>query len=170
MFILLLLAMTLLPFIEFTLIIRVYQQMTAYMGGDSALFLSLGIVILTGLLGAKLAKSQGFSIARQLQQSLAQGRIPTTELAEGFLVLVGGVLLFAPGYLTDIIGLSFLIPMTRPFIARGLMKFMAKQNIKTNIHIKTYGHGQSNRHPSQQKPRHEVDGDIIDIVPESERS
>lgn len=150
--------------------------MTTYMGGDTALFFSLGIVILTGLVGAKLAKSQGFQIIRKVQESLAQGKIPAKEIAEGFLVLVGGVLLFAPGYLTDIIGLSFLFPLTRPFFAKGLLVVMSKQNIKANIQFGTFSSpfgGQSKRSSENFSRRRSAgsftEGEVIDITPESER-
>ncbi|MED4572421.1 FxsA family protein [Brevibacillus agri] len=79
------------------------------------------LVILTGLLGAWLAKQQGVQVFRTLQFQLARGQMPTEMIIDGALILIGGILLLLPGFVSDVIGLIFLIPYTR-MILRHLLK------------------------------------------------
>ncbi|MED1780584.1 membrane protein FxsA [Brevibacillus fortis] len=79
------------------------------------------LVILTGILGAWLARQQGMQVFRMVQNQLARGQMPTDSLIDGVLILVGGILLLLPGFVTDVIGLVFLIPYTR-MIIRHLLK------------------------------------------------
>ncbi|MEO7753581.1 MAG: FxsA family protein [Terracoccus sp.] len=80
------------------------------------------ILVLLGssLLGAWLIKREGGRAWRALGQALREGRMPATELADGIVVLVGGLLLVVPGFVTDIVGLVLILPFTRP-VARGLL-------------------------------------------------
>lgn len=82
------------------------------------------LIILTGMLGAWLAKKQGIQVIRTLQFQLARGEMPTQTILEGALVLVGSVLLLTPGFLSDIIGLVLLLPYTRMIIAHLLKKWL----------------------------------------------
>lgn len=86
-------------------------------GGWNTVFL----VILTGLFGAWMAKQQGVQVFRMVQFQLARGQMPTETLIDGVLVLIGGILLLLPGFISDVIGLIFLIPYTR-MILRHLLK------------------------------------------------
>ncbi|GED68265.1 UPF0716 protein YtzA [Brevibacillus reuszeri] len=86
-------------------------------GGWNTVFL----VILTGLFGAWMAKQQGIQVFRMVQFQLARGQMPTETLIDGVLVLIGGLLLLLPGFISDVIGLIFLIPYTR-MILRHLLK------------------------------------------------
>ncbi|MFG0212028.1 FxsA family protein [Brevibacillus porteri] len=79
------------------------------------------LVILTGILGAWLAKQQGMQVFRMVQHQLARGQMPTDSLIDGVLILIGAILLLLPGFVTDVIGLVFLIPYTR-MIIRHLLK------------------------------------------------
>ncbi|MGN7471034.1 FxsA family protein [Brevibacillus sp. SAFN-007a] len=79
------------------------------------------LVILTGLLGAWLAKQQGVQVLRTLQFQLSRGQMPTETIIDGVLILVGGMLLLLPGFVSDVIGLILLIPYTR-MILRHLLK------------------------------------------------
>ncbi|MGG1660129.1 FxsA family protein [Brevibacillus sp. NRS-1366] len=79
------------------------------------------LVILTSLFGAWMAKQQGVQVFRMVQFQLARGQMPTETLIDGVLVLIGGILLLLPGFISDVIGLIFLIPYTR-MILRHLLK------------------------------------------------
>jgi len=82
---------------------------------------TVALVILTGVVGAWLAKQQGLQVFRLVQLQLSRGQMPTETLIDGFLVLAGGILLMAPGFVSDVIGLILLIPYTR-MIVRHLLK------------------------------------------------
>ncbi|WP_400162074.1 FxsA family protein [Brevibacillus sp. TJ4] len=96
---------------------------------------TVGLVILTGFLGAWLAKRQGLQVFRLVQLQLSRGQMPTESLIDGALVLVGGVLLLSPGFFSDTIGFLLLIPYTR-MIVRHLLKLWLWRLIATGrIHL-----------------------------------
>ncbi|MDH5674104.1 MAG: FxsA family protein [Myxococcales bacterium] len=76
------------------------------------------MVLVTGALGAAMARAEGLRVLRSWQQSLAQGQLPEDGVIGGLLVLVGGVLLVTPGVLTDAVGLLLLLPTSRRTVAR----------------------------------------------------
>lgn len=82
---------------------------------------TLALLLADALLGSLLLKHQGLAAWRRFNEALAQRRFPGKEVADGLLIVVGGTLLLAPGFLTDIVGLFFLIPPTRA-IARSLLR------------------------------------------------
>lgn len=71
------------------------------------------VIICTGVLGAYLAKRQGLIVLKEIQQRMSYGELPGDALLEGICILIGGVLLLIPGYVTDFIGLMLLLPITR---------------------------------------------------------
>ncbi|NIT14468.1 MAG: membrane protein FxsA [Candidatus Dadabacteria bacterium] len=74
---------------------------------------TVGIVILTGILGASLARLQGFLVFRQIQSELQSGELPADKMVDGLLIFIGGVVLLTPGLLTDLAGFAMLVPFTR---------------------------------------------------------
>lgn len=71
------------------------------------------LIILTGVLGAWLAKKQGLEVLRNAQQQMQYGQIPGAAILDGLCILIGGLMLLMPGFITDIAGLFLLIPFTR---------------------------------------------------------
>ena len=82
---------------------------------------TIGLLLLLSLVGVWLTKQQGLSVISRIRRQLEAGHMPTNELIDGGLVLAGGVLLIAPGFVTDAIGLLLLFPPTR-IVARGMLK------------------------------------------------
>jgi UPF0716 protein FxsA len=82
---------------------------------------TLALLLADALLGSFLLKHQGRGAWRRFNEALAQRRFPGKEVADGLLIVVGGTLLLAPGFLTDIVGVFLLIPPTRA-IARNLLR------------------------------------------------
>ena len=80
------------------------------------------IVIGTGILGASLAKSQGLSDWRRIQNELRSGNMPAEEMIDGLLILIGGIVLLTPGLLTDLSGFLLLIPWSRSWFKQWLGK------------------------------------------------
>lgn len=112
---------------------------------------TLGTIVLTGFLGATLARWQGLSILSKIQNELRLGRPPALELLEGAMVAVGAIVLLAPGILTDLFGFSLLIPNFRKSIARKIQSRFAN-----SFTTRSSPHGQ----PSNFKNR---DDDVIDV-------
>ncbi|QYK41941.1 MAG: FxsA family protein [Paracoccaceae bacterium] len=101
----LLLAFVTVPLIEIALFIQV--------GGWLSLWPTLGLILLTGVIGTVLVRRQGLSVLREVQGGLATMRDPLSPLAHGALILLAGVLLLTPGFLTDGVGFLLLIPALR---------------------------------------------------------
>lgn len=91
------------------------------------------IILVTAIIGAYLTKSQGLSVLRQIQDATRQGYMPGNELLHGLFVLIGGFALLTPGLLTDIIGISMLIPQIREIYVR-----IAKEIIRKKIQQGTF--------------------------------
>jgi UPF0716 protein FxsA len=88
---------------------------------------TIGLIMLTGTAGAWLARSQGVEILRKIQEETARGQMPAITMIDGALVLVGGLLLLTPGFFTDVLGFSFLVPLTRDLWRKGLNAWLQKQ-------------------------------------------
>ena len=85
------------------------------------------LVIVTALIGSTLLKQQGWSTMAKAQQSLAEGRSPAVEMLEGVVILVSGVLLLTPGFLTDGLGLLGLIPWSRLYFINHFLEQNAER-------------------------------------------
>jgi len=81
---------------------------------------TIGLVLLTGVIGAALARSQGRVTWRRFNEALAAGRVPAREIFDGVLVIFGGALLLTPGFITDGLGILLLLPASRAVARRVL--------------------------------------------------
>ncbi|SEQ72566.1 FxsA family protein [Piscibacillus halophilus] len=95
-------------------------------------------IILTGLLGALLAKQQGLGTMNRARLELSRGRAPAEKILDGLAILIGSVLLFTPGFVTDTIGFLLLIPQTRKpvklYIKKVLLEKIRNGSIKVFRH------------------------------------
>ena len=80
------------------------------------------IIIITGFLGAIMARRQGVITLARIRSNLDQGMTPSDELFHGALIVVGGLLLLTPGLITDITGFALLIPHTRRIIGKAIVR------------------------------------------------
>lgn len=94
---------------------------------------TLALIIITGLIGASLAKRQGIRILTRINTELGVGRLPTAELADGALVLLAGALLITPGFLTDLFGLALLVPFFRSRLRRLLVAYFRSRLDVTTV-------------------------------------
>lgn len=117
------------PAIEIYFIIKVGQIFGAVT--------TLAIIVLTGFLGAFLAKSQGRQILQLAQLDLQHGRVPSDIILDGLAVLVGGIVLLTPGFITDIFGFLLLIPTTRAMIKVMMRKWFSRLVQRGSINIYT---------------------------------
>ncbi len=92
-------------------------------GAVFGLLTTMGIIIATGMAGAALAKRQGTVAMRQIQQSLMEGERIGRSMVEAALVLVAGVMMLTPGFLTDAVGLSLLVPPIRSMVAGAVVRW-----------------------------------------------
>ncbi|OVE75683.1 hypothetical protein BVX97_03835 [bacterium E08(2017)] len=106
------------PILEIVVLFRVYNSI----GGME----TVALVILTGFLGAALARAQGLMTVMAIQEDLRLGRVPAPRVMDGVMILVAGVLLITPGLLTDMCGFLLLIPVVRGEIRMWLKRKVEK--------------------------------------------
>jgi UPF0716 protein FxsA len=94
--------------------------------------------LITAGIGAYLTKSQGFRVLRQIQDATMQGYMPGNELLHGLFVLIGGFALLTPGFLTDTIGFSMLIPQIREIYVRIAKGIIRKKIQQGNFQMRMY--------------------------------
>jgi len=112
LFWLLLAAFVLVPLVELALLLELH--------GALGLLPTLGLVLLTGALGAAMTRRQGLATLAHIRSELSRGVLPGQSLLEGALILAAGALLLTPGVLTDALGFCLLVPATRRALGRAL--------------------------------------------------
>ena len=121
------LCFTLLPVFELYLLIKV----GTVIGGLNTILL----VLISGFIGAWLAKREGINTIMKLKMNLQQGLMPAEELLDAVIIFIAGVVLITPGFLTDIMGLILLWPVTRNQLKRMLRKKFDEMQLQGNINI-----------------------------------
>ena len=121
MFLRLLLLFTVVPLIELFLLVKLGTMIGV---GPTVL-----IVLLTGFLGALLARWQGLGVLRRLSEDMAGGRLPTDALIDGLLILIAGAVLLTPGLITDAFGFLLLIPQGRALVRRAVAARLSNNTI-----------------------------------------
>jgi UPF0716 protein FxsA len=109
-----------LPFVELYIILEV-------VGPALGAPLTIALLALDSLIGALLFRSQGRSVWRRFNATLAEGRVPHREVIDGVLVIFGGAFLITPGFLTDIFGIVMLLPPTRALVRRLVVRRLGRR-------------------------------------------
>ncbi|HBR99355.1 MAG TPA: hypothetical protein DD979_18555 [Gammaproteobacteria bacterium] len=116
------------------------------LGGMLGFWPTLGLVILTAVIGSMMLRAQSLATLRTVQQEIDAGGLPAQSLLEGVALVVGGVFLLTPGFITDGFGLFCLLPQTRRWLIRRLM---------ANATVQVFGQrggprdGATHSHPGQ---------------------
>jgi len=167
------------PILEMVLLIKV--------GSIIGAIPTVGLVLLTAMIGITLLRQQGFETLNRLQSRLAQGEIPGTELVEGAMLLVGGALLLTPGFFTDAVGFVCLLPFFRKPIASAIIQKGILNNIHTFRGTNSFGSGaafqqddpftrRSEKYtdkfasPPPHAGKHTLDGEFVDESDKSRNS
>ena len=136
------------PIVEIVLFIKI--------GSLLGLWLTILVVVLTAIVGTNLVKSQGLNAIKEVQSSFLQGQDIARSLINGTLILIAGILLLTPGFFTDFIGITFLIPMTRNmWISYGIKHFPGFVFINSN--------NNSKNNPHFKEKTDVIDGDYTDL-------
>ena len=115
----LILIFTIVPFMELSLLIEI--------GTRIGTFNTIMVIIVTGVIGAFMARMAGIHVLFKIQENLREGIFPRDELFDGILVLIGGVLLLTPGLLTDALGFFLLLPFGQVLVKRWLKETMKRK-------------------------------------------
>jgi UPF0716 protein FxsA len=102
------------PILEIWVIIQVGQAIGALP--------TIALLVADSIFGAWLMRSQGRIVWRRFNEALAAGRVPAREVLDGALVIFGGALQLAPGFVTDVFGLLLVLPPTRAIVRRILVR------------------------------------------------
>jgi UPF0716 protein FxsA len=130
------------PLIEIALFIQV--------GGLIGLWPTLGVVVLTAVLGSVLVRSQGAQALANLRNSFNDLNDPTEPLVHGAMILFSGALLLTPGFFTDALGFALLVPGFRKLVLRELRK---------RVKVESVVSGQQQWSQSRQDPDVIIEGD-----------
>ena len=124
MFRILLILFLTVPLVEIAILIKIGKVIGAGY--------TIALVIGTAILGAALLRTQGISTLAKVQKNINRGQLPATELIEGLILLISGVLLLTPGFFTDMLGFLALVPILRQRLAQTFfVNFMQNRiNIK----------------------------------------
>jgi UPF0716 protein FxsA len=144
------------PFVELYLLIQIGQTFGALP--------TVGFVILMGVAGAALAKSQGFATLARIQREMAEGKVPAAALLDGVLIIAASLLMITPGVLTDVVGVLLLVPPVRAVVGRALTRY-----VSTRVRVVTpspFGQAPFGEAPFAQAPWRGQRGDVIDIQAE----
>lgn len=99
---------------------------------------TLAICILTGFVGAWLAKRQGLKVLMDVQRQLERGQLPGDALLDGMSILAGGIFLLTPGFFTDVIGFILLLPWSRRIVKVFIRNWLRKKMDSGNLHINNF--------------------------------
>jgi UPF0716 protein FxsA len=109
----------LVPILEIYVIIQVGQVIGPWW--------TILLLVVDSIFGTWLIRHEGGRAWRALRETLDAGRMPARELADGALILIGGTLVLAPGFVTDAFGILLILPFTRPLFRRALTAFVARR-------------------------------------------
>lgn len=129
---------------------------------------TIGLVLLTAIIGAALLKKQGLATLTRANQRMNSGEIPAREMAEGLILAFGGAMLLAPGFITDAFGFLCLLPGTRHWLVSQAMKRMVVRGQSSGFFFTSgqggpFGGGTGGGHGGDPfSPRRGPDGDIIE--------
>ncbi|MGD1977985.1 MAG: FxsA family protein [Akkermansiaceae bacterium] len=130
------------------------------LGSEIGVGNTIGIIIITAIIGATLTKSQGRRAMMKFQQATAAGRLPAREALEGLLILLAGAVLITPGFLTDAVGFLLLVPPVRTLVAIALGKRL-KGRVQFFGPGMPAGPGEEEAAP---RPKSKLDdGNVIDV-------
>ena len=117
--VLLVVALVVVPLVELYVLIQVGQVVGAGW--------TIALLVLVSLLGGYLLRREGRRTWTAFRAASARGSVPTAEVADGALVLLGGALMLTPGFLTDVVGLACVLPPSRRVLRRWVTSFAARR-------------------------------------------
>jgi UPF0716 protein FxsA len=127
---------------------------------------TLLILVADSVLGSMLLKSQGRAVWRRFNEAVQAGRVPHSEIIDGVLIIFGGAFLITPGFLTDIVGLLFLLPPTRAGIRRVTRRAIERRTV---VRVTGAAVREGRRHARDDTGYHDVDGTATEVDTETRR-
>lgn len=123
----------LVPILELVLLIQ--------LGRVVGVLPTVGLVLLTGAVGAWLARREGLRVLFRFQNELASARLPAQSAFDGVCILVGGAFLLTPGVLTDLVGFALLLPPSRRWLQKKIRRGLQRRIEEGTVRVVTFGSG-----------------------------
>ncbi len=142
------------PLLEIYVLVQVGQVIGAWW--------TILLLVLDGILGTLLIRHEGGRAWRALREALESGRMPARELADGALILVGGTLMLAPGFVTDALGVLLILPFTRPVCRRLLTALVSRRVLDTLTGTRAGGSPPNATRPGRGPEGPVVRGEVVD--------
>jgi UPF0716 protein FxsA len=133
-------------------------------GSEIGALTTILLIIATAILGSIFMHQQGMATLQKAQMGLADGQVPEKEMLEGIFVFIGGIFLLLPGFITDSLGLLFLIPPIRAFLVTKLIKqreFQFQQR-NGNVYEAEWSETTSRRQTRIESNDDVIEGEIIE--------
>ncbi len=127
-------------------------------GERFGLWSTIGLVVLTAVLGTALLRHQGLKTLARVQNSLNRGEVPVGELFAGICLLAAGLLLLTPGFLTDSVGFALFVPGMRNILAGGILKALSQRDA-----FQMYGGFSTGQTRDDNRSTTIIDGDFTEV-------
>jgi len=146
----LLLLLILVPLVEIAVLV--------WLGSHTSWLLVLGLLVAAGMLGAWMARQQGWRTVQRIESELNAGTLPADSVLDGLIVFAAAVLLILPGLVSDVLAIALLFPPTR-----RIFKFWLAWRMGRRIGTSTFGRGAGPRFGQATFPRDEIiDARVVD--------
>lgn len=148
--------------IPFMLLIVPLLEIAAFViiGGELGVALTLALVVVTAVIGSFLLRWQGLSLITRIRTEMSAERMPAKELVRGVMIVIAGILLLTPGFVTDTVGFLLFVPPIQNAVWSA---------VKARVQIAGFGPNQGQRqqsyasHPSQGQTQGEA---VVDLDPD----
>ncbi len=158
MFLKLVLLFIIVPLVELFILLEISQ----YIG----VFTTVMIIVFTGAAGVSIARRQGYQVINNIKSNLNSGKMPTDDLISALLILIGGVTLLTPGFLTDITGFLLILPGSRDLIAALVKKYFLKYVKENKVDVHYSSSYQSQNTETSKDEYDDYKDDFIDVEAE----
>lgn len=148
---LLVLLLVVVPLVEIYLLVQVGQVIGALP--------TIALLVVMSVLGAWLLRREGAKTWSAFRAAMSSGRVPAREVADGALVILGGALLLTPGFATDVVGLAFVLPLSRAFFRRLLTGLVAR---RLGVPGVVGGMAAEHLRTRRSRPGAVVEGEVVD--------
>jgi len=126
---------------------------------------AIGVLLLISIVGVLIVRHQGIGIYRRVRLQLREGIVPAAELVDGLLILIAGLLLIIPGYISDAVGLALLLPPVREFVRGRLQK---RFSVRVANRVVKVANTQGPKYFNNGTPSR-ASSDVIEVLPPSSR-
>lgn len=118
-----------LPAVELALLIEIGQRI-----GTLA---TLGLIVVTGIAGAAMARHQGLRVIARVQEQIGRGEMPADSMVDGLMILIASALLVTPGVLTDLFGFLCLIPAFRSLVKGEVIRRFERAVLENRVRVES---------------------------------